>query len=214
MPASGGALRTVEIVLADDHRMVREGLRLVLERESDLRVVGEAADVAETARILRACEPNVLLLDVLMGHESSLAALPALREASPSTAIVVLTVEADPVVARETIRRGATGYLGKNTEEEKLIEAVRSAAAGRGYLDPDIGARLGRVHSDAFEELAERDIEILGLLALGHTNSEIAARLYLSVRTVEGYSLELRTKLGLSTRAQVAAYVRAHRLSA
>jgi two-component system response regulator NreC len=203
---------TIDLVIADDHRLVREGLRLVLEVESDLTVVGEASTPAETEQVLRACQPAVLLLDILMGHDSSLPALQALRAASASTAIVMLTVEADPVVARDTLRRGASGYVAKVAQTVELITAIRSAAAGEIYLDPRLGAQLAVEHPGESDELTQRDIEILRLVALGHTNAEIAERVFLSVRTVEAYRLELQKRLSLSSRAEVVQYTRARRL--
>jgi two-component system response regulator NreC len=210
--APGASIETVDIVIADDHRLVREGLRLVLEHERDIRVVGEAADVGGTERVLRECRPAVLLLDIFMDHDSSVPALPMLHRASPSTAIVVLTMETHPLVAREALRRGAAGYVAKHVGDAELIAAVRAAAEGRTYLDPQLGARLAVEPWGEPDELSERDIEILRLVALGHTNPEIAKVMYLSVRTVEAYRLDIQRRLGLSRRAKVVDYVRAHRL--
>ena len=207
------AVATIDVVVADDHVMVREGLRRVLEREPDLRVVGEAGDVSETERALAAHRPAVLLLELLMGHESSLPRLAALRRASPSTAIVVLTMEMNALVASDAIRRGAAGYVPKNANSTELVDAIRCAATGGTYLDPQLGARLAIEHAAESDVLGERDIEILRLLALGHTSAEIAARLYLSVRTVETRRRELQNRLGLTTRAEVVQYVRERRLS-
>jgi two-component system, NarL family, response regulator NreC len=213
MPGSAPpALDTIEVVIADDHTVVRESLRLVLEAEADISVVGEAGELAETSRILRGIRPTVLLLDLLMRGESSLPALRGLLEASPSTAIVVLTMEAHPLVARDALRRGATGYVSKRAERAELVTAVRCGAARRTYLDPSIGAELAVQHVGEDEELTDRDVEILRLVALGHTNAEIAGQLYLSVRTVEAYRLEVQKRLALSSRADVVEYVRTRRL--
>ena len=147
-----------------------------------------------------------------MGPESSLLALPTLLEAAPATAVVMLSMETHPLVARDLLRRGAKGYVSKQAERAELIAAVRSAAAGRTYLDPRVGGALALEHIREYDELTERDIQILRLIALGHTNAEVGARVYLSVRTVEAYRLELQRKLGLSSRAEVVEYVRTRRL--
>jgi two-component system response regulator NreC len=206
------ALDTIEVMVADDHAVVRDSLRYVLEAEPDLAVVGEAGDLADTERVLRAIRPGVLLLDLLMGGDSSLPALPRLLEASPSTAVVVLTMETHPLVARDALRRGATGYVSKQAERVELVAAVRFAAARTTYLDPRVGAELAIQHADRDAQLTDRDVEILRLVALGHTNAEVAARLYLGVRTVEAYRLEVQKKLALSSRAEVVEYVRTRRL--
>jgi two-component system response regulator NreC len=205
-------LHTVQVVVADDHAVVRESLRFVLQAEAELAVVGEASDLAETESMLRALRPDVLVLDLLMRGDSSLPALRRLLDASPSTAIVVLTMETHPLVARDALRRGAMGYVSKQTEPFELVAAVRSAAARMTYLDPRIGAELAAMGSGSYDELTDRDVEILRLVALGHTNAEVAERLYLSVRTVEAYRLEVQKRLSLSSRAEVVEYVRTRRL--
>jgi two-component system response regulator NreC len=152
------------------------------------------------------------LLDLMMRGDSSLPALARLLEASPSTAIVVLTMETHPLVARDALRRGALGYISKRADRVELVAAVRAAAAQMTYLDPRIGAELAATATADYDELTDRDVEILRLVALGHTNVEIAERLYLSVRTIEAYRLELQKRLGLSSRAEVVGYVRTRRL--
>ena len=204
---------TIDIVVADDHAIVREGICSILEAESDLHVVGQASSVAETERAVVEHHPTVLLLDVLMRDESSLPVLDTLREAAPSTAIVMVTVEENALVARDALQRGAMGYVGKGADSSRLIEAVRAAASGRAYLEAALGARLAKEHSDGWEQLSGRDLEILRLVALGHTSAEIAASLCLSARTVEGYRRAVQKRLGLSTRADVVRYVRERRLS-
>jgi two-component system response regulator NreC len=206
------ALASIDVVVADDHTVVRDCLRLILDAERDISVVGEAGDLMDAERVLRTQRPTVLLLDLLMGHESSLLALGGLLEASRATAIVMLTMETHPLVARDALRRGAKGFVSKQAERAELVAAVRSAAAGSTYLDPKVGGYLALEPPVGDDDLTERDIEILRLVALGHTNAEIGARLYLSVRTIEAYRLELQKRLGLSTRAGVAEYVRTRRL--
>ncbi|HEY5430923.1 MAG TPA: response regulator transcription factor [Solirubrobacteraceae bacterium] len=205
----------IAIVLADDHEIVRAGLRMVLEAEADFAVVAEAGDVETAERRVASHRPDVLVLDVNMPGGSSLPAIPRIREASPETRIVVLTMQGDPELAREALQAGATGYVLKEAPRTELIQAVRLAAAGRTYLNPELGARLvadpGRATRPP-DDLSAREIEVLRLIALGHTNSEIAAQLYLSVRTVESHRAHIQQKTARTSRAELVAYARDHQL--
>jgi two-component system response regulator NreC len=205
----------ITIVLADDHHVVRSGLRLLLEAEDGFRVVAEAGDVPTTERRVAAYHPRVLILDLNMPGESSLAAIPRLRGTAPDTQIVVLTMQSDPAFAREALRAGALGYVLKEAADGELVQAVRSAAYGRTYLNPELGARLAAEPLTAGgppDDLSAREIEVLRLIALGHTNSEIASRLYLSVRTVESHRAHIQQKTGRTTRADLVAYAREHNM--
>ena len=197
---------TIRVVLADDHEVVRSGLRLVLEAEPDLEVVAEASDVAGARRYVRGHNPAVLVLDLNMPGGSSLKAIPAIREESPRTQIVVLTMQQEPAFAREALSNGAVGYVLKEAAGEELVEAVRRAAVGESYLNPRLGARLAAQPTAARDDLSEREIEVLRLIALGHTNAEIAGQLYLSVRTVETHRAHIQQKLRRSTRAELVGY--------
>ncbi len=210
--ANGGA---ITIVLADDHQVVRAGLRLLLEAEEGFRVIAEAGDVATTERRVTAYHPRVLILDLNMPGESSLPAIPRLRASAPDTQIVVLTMQNDPAFAREALRAGAIGYVLKEAADDELVQAVRLAAAGRTYLNPELGARLAAeppIASGPPDDLSAREIEVLRLIALGHTNGEIASRLYLSVRTVESHRAHLQQKTRRTSRADLVAYAREHGL--
>jgi two-component system response regulator NreC len=192
------------IVVADDHAVVRSGLRMLLDAEPDLEVVAETGDVPATRRSLMGHRPHVLILDLNMPGEPSLPAIPSLREVSPETRIVVLTMQDDPAFAREALRAGALGYVLKEAADSELVRAVRMAAAGRTYLHPELGARLAAEPAappPPDDDLTDREVQVLRLIALGHTNSEIASMLYLSVRTVESHRANMQQKLGLSTRA-------------
>lgn len=205
----------ITIVLADDHQVVRAGLRLLLEAEEGFRVIAEAGDVASTERRVTAYHPRVLILDLNMPGESSLPAIPRLRASAPDTQIVVLTMQNEPAFAREALRAGAIGYVLKEAADDELVQAVRLAAAGRTYLNPELGARLAAEPPSASgppDDLSARELEVLRLIALGHTNSEIASRLYLSVRTVESHRAHLQQKTGRTTRANLVAYAREHGL--
>ena len=171
----------IDIVLADDHAVVRSGLRLVLESEADLEVVAEAEDVDATVRKVMGYKPSVLVLDINMGGRSSLDSIAKMRAASPDTEIVVLTMQAETEYAREALRSGAKGYLLKEAADTELVEAVRSAAAGHSYVQPAIGARLAAEAPGVWppDGLTEREAEVLRLIALGHTNKEIGDQLFL-----------------------------------
>jgi two-component system response regulator NreC len=205
----------ITIVIADDHQMVRAGLRMLLEAQEDFEVVSEAGDLALAERRVTAYRPNVLVLDLDMPGGSTLPAIPRLRAAAPETQIVMLTMLSDPEIAREALRAGATGYVLKEAGEAELIQAVRLAAAGRTYLDPELGARLAAevtTHPGPPDDLSARELEVLRLIALGHTNGEIAAQLYLSVRTVESHRAHIQQKTQRTSRAELVAYAREHEL--
>jgi two-component system response regulator NreC len=210
--ASDDAQR-VTIVLADDHAVVRRGLRLVLDGEENLEVVAEAGDVADALRYVRAHRPSVLVLDLNMPGEPSLPAIPRFLEGSPETAVVVLTMQEDPAFAREALRAGALGYVLKEAADDELVQAVRAAAKGTTYLNPRLGARLAAeppAPEGPPDDLSEREVEVLRLIALGHTNAEIGKQLYLSVRTVETHRAHIQQKLRRTTRAELVRYALDH----
>ena len=205
----------ITIVLADDHRVVRAGLRMLLDAESDMHVVSEAGDISLTERRVVAYHPTVLVLDVNMPEGSSIPAIPRILKSAPSTRIVVLTMQTDPQLARDALRAGATGFVLKEAAEDELIQAVRFAAQGRTYLTPELGARLAAEGPGAAgppDDLSARELEVLRLIALGHTNSEIAGQLFLSVRTVESHRAHIQQKTQRASRAELVAYARDHDL--
>lgn len=203
----------ITIVIADDHRVVRTGLRLLLESEPGFSVLAEADDVASARRYVAAHRPRVLILDLNMPGEPSLEAIPGLREGSPETEIVVLTMQDDPAFAREALKAGALGFVLKGAAEDELIEAVKSADAGDPYLNPQLGARLAvNPEPSAPDGLDESQLELLRLVALGHTNTEIGEQLFMSGRTVEAHRSRLQRELGLDTRAEVVRYALDHGL--
>ena len=198
----------INIVIADDHRVVRSGLRLLLHAEDGMHVVGETGDVAGALQMVQARRPDVLVLDLNMPGEPSLAAIPRFAELSPNTRVVVLTMQDDPAFAREALQLGANAYVLKEAADAELVTAVRAAAENRTYLNPELGARLATTPAETGPpgDLSEREVGILRLIALGHTNQEIAARLYLSVRTVETHRAHIQQKLGRSSRAELVRY--------
>jgi two-component system, NarL family, response regulator NreC len=205
----------VTIVLADDHAVVRSGLRLLLDRTPDFEVVAEAGDAESAVRSTLGHKPSVLVLDLNMpGELTSLQAIPRVWEVSPATHVVVLTMQEDPEFARQALRAGALGYVLKESADDELVEAIRRAAAGQSYVTPRLGAALATApqSSGQDDDLTARELEILRLIALGHTNSEIAGKLYLSVRTVETHRAHIQQKLRRSTRAELVRYALEHDL--
>jgi two-component system, NarL family, response regulator NreC len=212
---SSASGRPITIVLADDHRVVRTGLRLLLESDGRFSVVDEAGDVPGTLDSVRACGPQVLVLDLNMGGASSLDAIPQLRADAPETQIVVLTMQENPAFAQAALRAGALGYVLKDAADTELTDAVLMAAEGRTYLNLELGAKLAAEPPDGAarpDNLSPRELEVLKLIALGYTNSEIATSLFLSVRTVESHRAHVQQKIGLVTRAELVAYARDHNL--
>src|SRR5919199_2192980 len=174
-----------------------------------MRVVAEAGHVADALRFVRAHRPKVLVLDLNMPGEPSLPAIPQFLEGSPETSIVVLTMQDDPAFAREALRAGARGYVLKEAADDELVEAVRAAARGDTYLNPRLRARLAAAPPEPSgppDDLSEREVEVLRLIALGHTNAEIGKQLYLSVRTVETHRAHIQQKLRRTSRAELVRY--------
>jgi two-component system response regulator NreC len=203
----------VTLVLADDHAVVRTGLRLLLEAEPGHHVVAEAATAEDALRYARAHRPSVLVLDLNMPGRPSLEIIPEIRDDAPETAVVVLTMQEDPAFAREALRAGALGYVLKEAADEELLRAVRLAAEGETYLNPRLGARLAAqpaAPSGPPDDLTEREVEVLRLIALGHTNSEIAGHLYLSVRTIESHRAHIQQKIRRTSRAELVQYALEH----
>jgi two-component system response regulator NreC len=201
------------VVIADDHAVVRRGLRQVLNSQQDIEVVADAADLGGARRFVRGHHPDVLVLDLNLPEGSSLAAIPGIRAEFPDTQIVVLTMQNEPAYAREALGAGALGYVLKEAAESELVEAVRRAAVGDHYLNPRLGARVAAEPPPGPPDgLSEREVEVLRMIALGYTNAEIAEQLYLSVRTVETHRAHIQQKLRLGSRADLVRYALAHDL--
>ncbi len=209
----------IKVVLVDDHAVVRSGLRLLLDAEDDMEVVGEAGNAKDAVFRARALKPDVILLDVVMPGESGIEALPKLLKESPATNVLVLSMQDDPSYVREAFAAGASGYVLKEAVDEEVVSAVREIASGGRYVHPALGARMiaaeaeERAAAEA-DPLSDREREILRLLALGHTNQEIARQLYISVRTAESHRAHIMQKLRLSTRAELVRYALSHGLLA
>lgn len=200
------------VVLVDDHAVVRGALRALLDGQEDLEVVGEAGDIASGRAIVAEKQPRVLVLDVNLPDGLAVDAVPDLREESPETAIVLLTMERDLTLARRALDAGANGYLFKDSAHLELIEAVRTAAAGKQHLAPAVAAGLKNNSTEEKPLLSPRETDVLKLMALGHTNREIGEQLSLSVRTVETHRAHIQQKLGLSSRPELTRYALANGL--
>jgi two-component system response regulator NreC len=207
----------IRTVVVDDHAVVRSGIKLLLDREEDIEVVGEAGDAKDAIFRARALKPDVMLLDVVMPGESGIDVLPKLLKESPGTKVLVLSMQDDPNYVREAFAAGAAGYVLKEAADEEVVSAVREIAAGGNYVHPALGARMVAAEAEAraaaeADPLSEREREVLRLLALGHTNQEIAKMLYISVRTAETHRAHIMQKLGLTTRAELVRYALSHGL--
>jgi two-component system response regulator NreC len=202
----------ITIVLADDHAVVRSGLRMLLDAEDGLRVIAEAGTVDDAVRLTKAHRPAILVLDLNMpgtDSASSLDALPALADGAPATRVVILTMQENPEYARTALQAGAKAYVLKEAADSELVDAVRCAARGEVYLHPRLGAQIAAAPAAApapADDLTDREVEILRLIALGHTNNDIAQQLFLSVRTVESHRAHIQQKLRRTTRADLVRY--------
>lgn len=197
----------IRVVVADDHSMVRRSLRLLLDAEEDVELIAEAEDLAGAAKHVHHRRPHVLVLDLGMPGGSSIEAIGQLRERVPETQVIVMTMEESPVFAQRALTAGALGYVAKELADDELPQAVRSVARGEQYVSPRVGARLDALHRSLTEnKLTPREVEVLRLIALGHTSVEIARKLHLSPRTVETHRAHIHRKLGLGTRAELVRY--------
>ena len=208
---------SIRVLIVDDHAVVRTGLRRVLEAEPDIDVVGEAPD-AERA-VFEAIEnkPDIVLLDVMMPGKSGIEGMPALLQAAPDARVLILSMQDDPRYVREAFDAGASGYVLKEAADTEVVDAVRAVGAGERYVHPSLGARLVAADTDerrraASDPLSDREREVLRLLALGHTNQEIASMLFISVRTAETHRAHIMRKLGLGSRAELVRYALAEGL--
>jgi two-component system, NarL family, response regulator NreC len=202
---------TIRVLVVDDHAVVRSGLRLLLDAEPDIEVVGEAGDVREAVLEARSARPDVVLMDVVMPGASGIEGIPAVLKDAPKAKVLLLSMQDDPRYVREAFGAGASGYVLKEAADTEVVAAVREVARGGRYVHPALGARLAtaeaeeRARADA-DPLSEREREVLRLLALGHTNQEIAKMLYISVRTAETHRAHIMQKLQLASRAELVRY--------
>ena len=200
------------VLLADDHETVRQGLRMLLEAQPDIEVVGEAADGSEALRQVKRVMPNVVVMDISMPNMNGLAATRAVRDVAPDVAIVALTRHGDEAYLQELLGAGASGYVLKQSASTELVRAIRAVAAGEPYIDAALKARTSHVsvsrHVRHPEQpiISEREASVLRMMAVGHSNKEIANALDISVKTVEVHKANAMRKLGLHGRIDVVRY--------
>jgi two-component system response regulator NreC len=197
----------ITVVLADDHALVRRSLRRLLEDEPEVTVVGEAGELTSAGQEVDGRHPQVLVLDLHMRGGASIEAIRSLSDRAPHTSIVIVTMEDSPVFAQRALAAGALGFVSKDLADEELPQAVRAAARGEQYLSPRVAARLEALQQALTDnKLTQREVEVLRLIALGHTSVEIARQLHLSPRTIETHRAHIHRKLGLVTRAELVRY--------
>ena len=202
----------IRVLVVDDHAVVRAGLRLLLDAEEDIETVGEAGDAREALFEVRSSKPDVILMDVGLGAgKSGIEAAPDVLHEAPGAKVLMLSMQDDPRYVRESFAAGASGYVLKEAADSELVTAVRQVASGTRYVDPVLGARIAAADAEAEraaeeDPLSDREREVLRLLALGHTNQEIAKSLFISVRTAETHRAHIMQKLRISTRAELVRY--------
>jgi two-component system, NarL family, response regulator NreC len=201
----------IRVLIIDDQAVVRAGLKLLLSREADLEAVGEAGSARDGVFEARSLEPDVILMDLVLPDTGGPEVIQSLLRERPTSKVVVFSVQDDPHVVRDAFAAGASGYVPKEAADNELVTAIREVARGGRYVHPELGARLIAADADAQrraqeDPLSDREREVLRLLALGHTNQEIAQKLYISVRTAETHRAHIMQKLGLSSRADLVRY--------
>jgi two-component system response regulator NreC len=208
---------SIRVLIVDDHAVVRAGIRLLLGQEPDIEPVGEAGTGREAVFEARKLKPHVILMDVVMPDQTGLEVLPTLLHENPDVKVLLLSMQDDPRYVREALGAGASGYVLKEAVDAEVVAAVREVARGGRYINPELGARLATADAEAErraeqDPLTDREREILRLLALGHTNQEIAKQLYISVRTAETHRAHIMQKLRIESRAELVRYALAQGL--
>jgi DNA-binding NarL/FixJ family response regulator len=206
--------RTLRILVADDHAVVRQGLKLLINSQPDMTVVGEAADGAAVMEQASAVEPDIVVMDLSMPGMNGLVATRALKKARPSVEVVALTRHDDETFLQEVLRAGASGYVLKQSNPVEFLQAIRAVAAGGVYLDPAMTSRVADglltrasvARDPTPSPISERETDVLRLIAVGHSNKEVAAQLKISVKTVEVHKANAMRKLGLAGRVDLIRY--------
>ena len=203
-------MKSIRVVIADDHAVLRAGLRMLLEAQGDIEVVGEAGDGAEAARQAKALRPDVVLLDLSMPGLRSGEAIRGVIKASPDTRVLILTMHDDPAYLAAAVAAGASGYVVKKVADSELLTAIRAVHAGRTFVDFTSAPGADRLPPSLrggmvphAKDLSRREREVLLLLAQGHSNRQVADAIRISVKTVETYRMRLKDKLGLKGRPEL-----------
>jgi DNA-binding NarL/FixJ family response regulator len=202
----------IRVLLVDDHAVVRAGIRLVLEGAPGIDVVGEAGTEERALVLGRAHQPDVIVLDVLLPGKGGIALIPELLEVSPESRVLMLSSSAEPGTVERALAAGATGYSIKRATDTDLIAAVQTVATGSSYVHPELGAALAAARRAPLGPLSARELDVLRLIARGHTNQEIAKELFISTRTTEMHRASIMRKLHFETRAQLVNYALANGL--
>jgi DNA-binding NarL/FixJ family response regulator len=202
---------STRVLIVDDHAVVRAGLKLLVDGEKDLETIGEAGSARDAIFEARSLKPDIVLLDVVMPDQNGIEIVPQLLKESPEAKVLMLSMQDEPRYVREAFEAGASGYVLKEAADSELVAAIREVAGGGRYVHPELGARLVAAETEerkraADDPLSEREREVLRLLALGHTNQEIAKQLYISVRTAETHRAHIMQKLRLQSRAELVRY--------
>ena len=202
---------SVRVLIVDDHAVFRAGLRLLIDAEDDMEAVGEAGNARDAVFQARALKPDVVLMDVVMPDQSGLEVVPTLLHERPETKVLVLSMQDDPQYVRQAFANGASGYILKEAADTEVVAAIREVAGGNNNVHPTVGARLiaaetAEARRADEDPLSDREREVLRLLALGHTNQEISAQLFISVRTAETHRAHIMQKLRLTSRAELVRY--------
>jgi DNA-binding NarL/FixJ family response regulator len=200
------------VVLVDDHAVVRAGIRLVLDQAEGVEVVGEAGTEDRAVVLARAHQPDVIVLDVLLPGKGGLELIPELLAASPGSRVLMLSSSAEPGTVEKALAAGATGYSVKRATDIELLTAVHSVAQGAPYVHPEVGASIAQAARQRPGPLSPRELDVLRLVALGHTNQEISTELVISTRTTEMHRASIMRKLHFDTRAQLVNYALANGL--
>jgi two-component system, NarL family, response regulator NreC len=202
---------STRVLIVDDHAVVRAGLKLLVDGQNDLETIGEAGSARDAIFEARSLKPDVVLLDVVMPDQNGIEIVPQLLKENPDSKVLVLSMQDEPRYVREAFEAGASGYVLKEAADSELVTAIREVAGGGRYVHPELGARLVSAETEERKRaeddpLSEREREVLRLLALGHTNQEIAKQLYISVRTAETHRAHIMQKLRLQSRAELVRY--------
>jgi DNA-binding NarL/FixJ family response regulator len=203
----------IRVLLVDDHLLFRSVLRARLDQEDGIALVSDAGTGAEAVRKAHTLQPDVVLLDLVLPHQGGYDLIPRVLSAAPKAKVIVVSSQTQPAAVRRAISAGASGYVPKRASDAHLIEAIRRVAIGERYVDPELGPQLiSPDDAPALSPLSDRERDVLHLLALGHTNLEIAAKLYLSARTVDTHRAQIMRKLRLQTRAELVLFALSHGL--
>lgn len=214
-------MKKIRVVLADDHVMLRSGLKLLLNGQMGIKVVGEASDGAEAISKTAELKPDVLLLDITMPNMGGIDALRIIKEKTPSVSIIILTMHENEAYLLEALRAGASGYVLKKAADNELISAIRAVYGGEVFIPSSltksvvkemVSGSVSREESvdNSQEQLSPRELEVLTMVAQGYTNQQLADRLYLSVKTVETYKARVMEKLNLNSRFELVRYALQH----